>query len=313
LNCSKDIHKIAIIIPVHNRKEITLDCLDRLVPISRSNTLSTTIVVVDDGSTDGTTSAIKLKFKEVILLKGDGNLWWTGAINKGIEYVMDQGGFEYILIMNDDITFKKDFLSILLDTAIVNPDCIVGSTTLYAHNKKMIWKAGMIDHKGLHPLLHNNLQNNVYHNGIQEFIDVDAVSGRAMLIPVSFIQKNGTFDQKKFPHGFADHDFCLKIKKHKYRLLISSRSLIYSEPGSDKSFFHLLRKTPLPSMLKTFFNIKYDWHIKSLLAIYLNSRGKLRGFIGFFIHNCIFIKWMLLKLLLPYQSFQKKITSRIDD
>jgi GT2 family glycosyltransferase len=72
--------KIFIIIPVHNRKQITLNCLKSL---SKNGDLGRYhVVVVDDGSTDGTAEAIQALYPDIVVLHGDGNLWWTGAIKK---------------------------------------------------------------------------------------------------------------------------------------------------------------------------------------------------------------------------------------
>ena len=79
-----DKENVYIIIPVHNRKEITLKCLDTLK--QNGDLDKYYVIVIDDGSTDGTSEAIQSLYPDVIILTGDGNLWWTGAIKKGMEY-----------------------------------------------------------------------------------------------------------------------------------------------------------------------------------------------------------------------------------
>lgn len=67
-----------LVIPVRNRREITLRCLRHLRDHRDLDWLN--VIVVDDGSTDGTSEAVRKEFREVQLVQGNGDLWWTGAI-----------------------------------------------------------------------------------------------------------------------------------------------------------------------------------------------------------------------------------------
>ena len=68
---------IDIVIPVHNRKQYTRDCLHSL---QKQTISSYRVIIVDDGSTDGTREMLRREFPEVIVLTGDGNLFWTGQL-----------------------------------------------------------------------------------------------------------------------------------------------------------------------------------------------------------------------------------------
>ena len=70
--------QIYIIIPVHNRVNYTLKCLNSLV--NQTYTIFS-IILIDDGSTDNTSSIVSNKFPNVKILKGDGHLWWSGSVN----------------------------------------------------------------------------------------------------------------------------------------------------------------------------------------------------------------------------------------
>ncbi|MFK5894215.1 MAG: glycosyltransferase, partial [Pseudomonadota bacterium] len=109
---SNNIIKIAIVIPVFNRVETTLNCLRQLQEIDK-NGAEFNFIIVDDGSTDGTADAVKTHFPDSIVLMGDGNLWWTGAINMGAEYAL-KSDFDYVLCLNDDLEFDDKFLTELL-------------------------------------------------------------------------------------------------------------------------------------------------------------------------------------------------------
>ena len=80
---SENLIRVEIVTPVHNRKEITLQCLKSLSKINQEG-LDVHIIVVDDGSTDGTSEAIESRYPEVEVIKGDGNLWYTEGTNVGV-------------------------------------------------------------------------------------------------------------------------------------------------------------------------------------------------------------------------------------
>jgi GT2 family glycosyltransferase len=102
---------VYILIPVHNRKTITLTCLETLQHHGDLDRYK--VVVIDDGSTDGTAEAIQVSFPQVIILKGDGHLWWTGAITLGMEYAYQQEA-NYFIWLNDDTLPDSATLSYLV-------------------------------------------------------------------------------------------------------------------------------------------------------------------------------------------------------
>jgi len=115
-----DIH---VIIPVYNRCEYTRKCLLQL----REQTLKgLKIIVIDDGSSDGTSAMISSEFPEVNLLGGIGNLYWTGAVYVGVEAALKEcAEDDYILVLNDDLMFNKRFVEDLLNTARIHPNALV--------------------------------------------------------------------------------------------------------------------------------------------------------------------------------------------
>ena len=89
----------AVVIPVHNRREVTLRCLKCLETDGVFTWASA--LIVDDGSTDGTADGVRARHPAVVVLAGDGNLWWGGAIRRGMEYAYREGA-DCVLWLNDD-------------------------------------------------------------------------------------------------------------------------------------------------------------------------------------------------------------------
>src|SRR5258707_1027535 len=116
---------IYIVIPVHNRLEATRECLESL----RNQTYTCfRIVLIDDGSTDGTSEFVKENYPDVTVLTGDGNLWWTGATNLGVRYALKIcGPDDYVLTLNNDTVLPAKYLEIMMSLARRVPKALIGS------------------------------------------------------------------------------------------------------------------------------------------------------------------------------------------
>src|SRR5258705_6257484 len=123
---------IYIVIPVHNRKEFTRNCLYSL----QYQTVSGhRIIVVDDGSTDGTGEMLAKEFPEVIVLSGNGNLFWSAAINLGIRHALTNGA-EFILTLNNDTVASENFLAQMLFWSNQTPDSLLGALDVDTRTQK---------------------------------------------------------------------------------------------------------------------------------------------------------------------------------
>ena len=72
---------IFIVIPIYNRKELTLACL---ASFAKQTYSEYELVIVDDGSTDGSQEAIKKIYPEATVIQGNGNWWWAKSVNEGV-------------------------------------------------------------------------------------------------------------------------------------------------------------------------------------------------------------------------------------
>jgi len=287
--------KIAIVLPVHNRKQYTMSCLEQLQGIDR-NGFTAEIVVVDDGSTDGTSQAVAARYPDITILEGDGNLWWAGGVNKGFSYALENG-FDFVYTLNDDIEFFPDTLQVLYDTLKSRRNCVCGSIFMSFRNRNRIVYAG-VEVYGFFNKLRSRFKGPYLEEYRDKIHEADTLSTKSTLTPVAVIKKVGLVDAEHFPHNYADFDYFMRVKKAGFPLLVHFGSRIFTR-GSDSNFhFLILEKTPR-EVFRTFFDVKYGNHLRSLYFYSTKRENVLKGHI-LFIHNMIpYAFWLLLKVVLP--------------
>ena len=128
------------VIPVHNRRELTARCLQAL---GAQKDQQFSIVVVDDGSTDGTSQMIAEQFTDVHVVRGNGDWWWTGSTRHGIDYVLQRCHPEdAVVLLNDDTMVDPDFVGRLRQASEANPDSLIGSVVLDINQRDVITDGG---------------------------------------------------------------------------------------------------------------------------------------------------------------------------
>lgn len=214
-----------IIIPVHNRKQLTIKCLHCL---KRQTEKRFQIVVIDDGSTDGTSEAISEQFPDVHLINGDGTLWWAEATNIGVKYAIHKKA-NYVITLNDDTEPPADFISKMMEAVSIKPNALIGSSAVEKSTNELVFIGANIDWR--YAKFNQVPINNSIWNRNSRFVSVTHFPGRGLLIPVSVFQKIGFFDSKNFPQTLADFDFTHRAKEYGYDIFCSLdvTLVIYSE------------------------------------------------------------------------------------
>jgi GT2 family glycosyltransferase len=237
---------IYILIPTRNRAKLLGECLDCIKKQTYKNHHT---IVVDDGSTDDTSEVLK-KFKKLTTIQGNGNLWWTGAMRLAVEKAksMAKTG-DYVLLMNDDTKFKKDYLERLIEVASsvdnrlrphplrtwLSPNpllrgegvirrAIITSVCLDIENPKNVLEAG-VKLDWTKPRVDIPLK--MPKDKKTTIWEVDTACGRGTLVPIEAFQKLGNFS-KWLPHYKADYEFLARAKQNGFPIYISSKCIVYA-------------------------------------------------------------------------------------
>ena len=201
----------SIIIPVYNGLAYTKKCLQAIKENTPPDIYE--IVVVDNGSTDGTSEYLSTVGTPVKVIKNEKNLGFTMACNQGANKAVGQ----YLVFLNNDTLPLKGWLSALLDTFKLSPDIgAVGGKLLYPDMR--LQEAGGIVFEDGHGW--NFGRGDLPEKGIyNKVIEVDYCSAAALAVRREVFFEVGGFDERYAPAYYEDTDLCFAIRQKGYRVL----------------------------------------------------------------------------------------------
>jgi GT2 family glycosyltransferase len=205
-----------VCIAVFNRIQYTRKCLELL---RRQTYPRVTPVIIDDGSSDGTSLMVATEHPEAILLRGDGSLYWTGAMHVGIAHILlHSAADDYTLLLNDDLMFEEDLVDKLLSAMKRHPCSLVQAVESCASDPDLIWMGGVKINWWTAKYRRLN-----YHRRISEFPSghferSDYLTGRGVLAAVEVIRVTGNYDASYRQYG--DPEFSRRASRKGYNLLV---------------------------------------------------------------------------------------------
>jgi GT2 family glycosyltransferase len=219
--------RVAIIVLNLNGFDISSDCIQSLQGASYT---SFDIILVDNGSTDGSGSRLKERHPEVVLLTLPRNMGFTGGNNAGLEYVL-QHGYEFALLLNNDTFAKPDFLEPLVHFMDAHKSAgIVQPLIYFNHDRSLIWNAGAFYNRFFGFPYTRGLNRRLQPN-YNTVCNVDWVTGCAFFIRTAVLRKSGLFAANMFLYC-EDVELSFRVKQLGYDLFYEPRSVIYHIAGA---------------------------------------------------------------------------------
>lgn len=220
--------RVAVIVVHLHGFEVTHDCLLSLEACGASEM---DVVLVDNGSTDGSAAQLLAAHPHIKLLRSPHNAGFTGGNNLGMQYALKEG-YELVLLLNNDTFVSPGFLQSLQQYLELNRNvAAVQPRIFFHHDRNKLWSAGSYYNKVLGFTYTRGL-NKANQPAYDTPAAVDWISGCALMVRSVVLRQTGLFDPNMFLY-FEDADLSFRIRKAGYGLAYVPESVIYHIAGAS--------------------------------------------------------------------------------
>lgn len=278
--------KVTIIILNWNGLKDTIKCLQSLKKIAYSNY---EIIVVDNGSSDGSVDFLIKEYPEVQLISNPQNLGYAGGNNVGISYSLEKGT-DYVLLLNNDTVVDPNFLLELIIVAETDSKIAIVQSNIISFDGETEYS--FYDKYGATFSRKSKIDSN--ENNDMEKPLLFYPCGACMLIRKAVLVEK-FFDERLFAY-YEDVDTGWKLRLRNYNICYARKSICYHEGSSslknnkpfkmyliwrnrvrvltkNYSFLNLLKRLPIALILEFSASIMYTIESKNIKYISMYFSG----------------------------------------
>lgn len=240
------------------------------------------VVLVDNGSTDGSSEWVQQHLPQVAVLAHSTNQGFTGGCNTGIAWCLENK-CDYVLLLNNDTAVAPDFLSRLMQYA--GPDRLLAPKIYFYDDRTLINNhLGTYDfRRGIHRDWFYGQTDSEASRRVQE---VSMANGCALLFPIGAVAKIGLFDDVFFLYA-EDIDYIARAVSAGFKIFFVPKAVVYHRESASSGGYgspltvyyttrnrlYLMRKHQKNRLIFSFFLVYFSVTRLLVAARYL-ARGQ---------------------------------------
>jgi GT2 family glycosyltransferase len=220
--------RVGIVILNWRRPAAILACLESVGGLAYPDYR---VIVVDNGSNNGSTERIRRAFPTVALIENGRNLGFAAGCNVGLREALRQGA-AYVLLLNDDTEIAPDALTRLVAAGESETGIgVLGPRIAYYDRPELIWsQGGLVDRYGAasHPGADERADRPA-----EAALDVDYVSGCALLAKRHVVERVGLLDERFFAY-YEEAAWCARVRRAGYRVVVVPAARVWHKVSADQ-------------------------------------------------------------------------------
>ena len=219
---SQNLPRVAAVVVNYDGKDITLQAVASLRRMTYPNF---DLVVLDNASTDGSPEALAEAYPGLRQVRVDVNRGSSSGYAAGFRWAFENG-YDYVLLLNNDIEVEPDLLDELVKVAESDPRIgCVGPKCYFYGDRTRLWSAGGIL-RFRESITRERGYGEIDRGQYDKDAEVDYVNGCAILIRRAAAEAAGIWDPIFFI-CVDDADFCTRVKRQGFRCLYAHRAVLY--------------------------------------------------------------------------------------
>jgi GT2 family glycosyltransferase len=209
---------VSIVVPTHNRRSALTRCVESIL---RSDYDQFEVVVVDDGSTDGTSDQISKRFPNISLIR----LEKIGLVSQARNTGAKRSKGDLVYFVDDDNVVDPCAVTELVKALSDNPDVgIAGPIMYYLREPEQVWCSGVSRNYWTSTTRFSTLRP----NGSTDCYQTEDIPNSFMVRRQVF-DNVGYFDEDLFAQHMEEADFCQRAKQKGYRVVMAPRAAVWHD------------------------------------------------------------------------------------